>query len=51
MNDFLQGCSDYIFDEENIHSEKVKFAGFITKFRGKKEKERNPKTSMLGARS
>jgi hypothetical protein len=29
----------------------VKFAGFITKFWGKKEKERNPKNFVLGARS
>jgi hypothetical protein len=29
----------------------VKFAGFVTKFWGKKEKERNPKNSMLGAQS
>jgi hypothetical protein len=29
----------------------MKFAGFITKFWGKKEKERNTKNSMLGARS
>jgi hypothetical protein len=51
MNNFLEGCSNYIFDEENINWEKVRFAGFITKFWGKKEKEINPKNSMLGARS
>jgi len=49
MNNFLQGCSNYIFDEENMNWEKVKFVGFNTKIWGKKEK--NPKNSILGARS
>jgi hypothetical protein len=29
----------------------VKFAGFITKIWGKKEKEKNPNNFILGARS